>query len=74
MKGSKKSIGSRVKAPDGSLGTVVGYDEKTDSYDVELDSGKMKRYRSTELKVRSSAGRGRGGCLGVEGGGADDWK
>ena len=70
MEGNKKYVGYPVETPDGNLGTILDYDETTNTYEVELDSGKSRRFKPSDLDLRSRVA----GSSGPPGsGGSEDW-
>jgi hypothetical protein len=82
LEGNKKYVGYPVKTPDGNCGTILDYDETTDTYDVKLESGKSGRYTPSDLKLiplsdpdeaEDEAECEPGGLEDCEPGGTEDW-
>jgi len=77
LEGNKRYVVKLVETPDGNFGKILDYEETTDTYEVELESGKLGRFKPSVLKLRlSGSGGGRptdSGPHGPGGGGIDDW-
>jgi hypothetical protein len=52
--GDKAYIGFRVETSDGNVGMILNYDEITDTYDVQLESGQLRLFKSSALVMLSS--------------------